>query len=175
MHGKKRKEQNPTPSAGKQIVRRSDGKKRQMKGNRKRKFDARANKLMRAVVQRLLKAETKAHVKQARMKSKRKAYWSDWMVGREIVLEAIKKIVRKATVKSTRHQVAKQIKRARRVGITGELEEQLRQCPEIRDTNKKWDRFATKTAEHITTAQRQLGARIRRKEKMNIKEKIKKD
>ena len=130
---------------------------------------------MRAVVQRLLKAETKAHVKQARMKSKRKAYWSDWMVGREIVLEAIKKIVRKATVKSTRHQVAKQIKRARRVGITGELEEQLRQCPEIRDTNKKWDRFATKTAEHITTAQRQLGARIRRKEKMNIKEKIKKD
>ena len=74
-------------------------------------------------------------------------------------------------MKSTRHQVAKQIKRARRVGITGELEEQLRQCPEIRDTNKKWDRFATKTAEHITTAQRELGARIRRKEKMNIKEK----
>jgi dsDNA-specific endonuclease/ATPase MutS2 len=39
--------------------------KRTMKGKLKRKFDHRANRLMRRVVKRLLQAETKAHNAQA--------------------------------------------------------------------------------------------------------------
>ena len=147
--------------------------KRTMKGKLKRKFDQRANKLMRREVKRLLQAETKAHNAQARMKGRRKAYWSDWMAGREVVLEALLKIVRKSTVRSKRHQVAKQVKRARKVGLTGELEEQLRTCPSVKAPNRAWDTFATKMREHINKAQKQLSARIRRKVKMGVKEKIK--
>ena len=97
------------------------------------------------------------------------------MAGREVVLEALLKIVRKSTVRSKCYQVAKQFKRARKVGLTGDLEEQLRPCPSVKVPNRAWDTFATKLREHINKAQKQLSARIRRKVKMGVKEKIKID
>ena len=137
--------------------------KRTMNGKLK-KNDHRANKLMRRIIKRLLQSETKAHNAQARMKGRRKSYWSDWMADREVVHEGLLKIVRKSTVRSKRHQ-----KEARKVGLTGELEEQLRVCPRVKEPNRAWNTFATKMREHINKAQKQLSARIRRKVKMGVK------
>ena len=88
------------------------------------------------------------------------------------MLEALLKIVRKLTVRSKRHQVAKQVKRARKVGLTGELEEQLRACPSVKEPNSM-GHICCKVREHINKAQKQLSARTRRKVKIGVKERRK--
>ena len=47
----------------------------------------------------------------------------------------------------------KQFKRTRKVGLTGELEEQLRECPSVKEPNRAWGIFTTKMREHINKAQ----------------------
>ena len=69
--------------------------------------------------------------------------------------------------------MTKLIEKLKKTELTIELEEHLQQVPKITDSNHKWDKFTTKSGNFLQDMQAKLGARVRRKVRMNINEAVK--
>ena len=105
----------------------------------------------------MLHAEDRLELKLQKFRGKnKKHHWSLWMVGKQVQLELVKKIVQRAKAKSQRKKVTKLIEklkknrahnRTRRIFTTGTHNH--RHQPKIENIYNKIEKFLTRYASEI--------------------------
>ena len=148
--------------------------KRTLRGQKKSNFTKKANKANRSVVKLMLMAEKRMERKLQKFGGRNKRhYWSDYMVQKQTKMNMLKQLIKTGTVRSKRHRITKVIEEIKKSNITQEMKEHLEMCPKTEESNRKWDEYCTRSREYIRQLQKELGSRIRRKEKLKMGAKIK--